>query len=202
MDGLEIVPATVDRFDDVTRMLNPRGRQYACWCMHWRQVPHEDPAERGEHLRALAAQEPAPGMLAYLEEDGAREVVGWLGFAPRSRASSLQHSRVLPRRDPSEWDTAWAVMCFVVRPGYRRRGIAREMLRAAVDYAREHGATVVEGFPVDAEGRRVDVSRAFVGTTSLFESAGFEIVEPTSASSARLTRWVARRELGADATSG
>jgi len=195
MECLEIVPATADRFDDITRMLNPNGREIACWCMHWRQAPHANPAERESHLRALTAQDPSPGLLAYLTASGSAEVVGWLGLAPRSRASSLQRSRVLPRRDPAEWDTAWAVMCFVVRAGYRRRGIARAMLRAAVDYAREHGGTVIEGFPVDAGGRRVDVSRAFVGTTSLFESAGFDIVEPTAASSAHLPRWVARLDL-------
>lgn len=196
-EGLTVLPATADRFDDVARLLNPRDRPQACWCMHWRMPPKGDPDRRPEYLRELAAQDPAPGLLAYLpsDDDGAPTVVGWLGLAPRSRASSLQRTRVLPRRDPAEWETTWAVMCFVVRPGYRRRGIARGMLRAAVGYAREHGAAVIEGFPVDAGGGRIDVGRAFVGTTSLFESVGFDVVEPTSGTSARLTRWLARLEL-------
>ncbi|MGH8964353.1 MAG: GNAT family N-acetyltransferase, partial [Actinomycetes bacterium] len=113
-----------------------------------------------------------------------------------SAASSLQRTRVLPRVDPEAWPTTWAVMCFVVRPGYRRRGIARALLEAAVDHARDHGARVVEGFPVEPEpGRRVPVGAAFVGTVGLFESVGFDRVGPTAATSGRLQRWVLRREL-------
>lgn len=197
MPSVEIVPATADRFDDVTQMLNPRDRSLTCWCMSWRPEPHEDAGERGEHLRTLTGQDPAPGLLACLPEDGPeqRTVVGWLGLAPRSRASMLQRSRVLPRRDPAQWATSWVVMCFLVRPGYRRRGVALALLHGAVDYAREHGATVIEGFPVDPGGERVGVTGAYVGTTGMFEQAGFDIVEPTSATSANLPRWVARREL-------
>ncbi|MGW8567622.1 N-acetyltransferase family protein [Isoptericola sp. NPDC055881] len=202
--GLRIAPADADRFDDVVTMLDPRGRGQVCWCLHWRQ-PRGLPVDgRREHLRDLSGRVPAPGLLAYLAEDGQRdgehvadeEVVGWVGLAPVSAASSLQHSRVLPRVEEAEWPTTWAVMCFVVRPGYRRRGIARALLGAAVDYARDHGAHAVQGFPVEpAPGRRVPVGAAFVGTVGLFESVGFDRVGETAATSGRLPRWVLRREL-------
>lgn len=188
-----VVPATADRFDDVATLLNPNGREEACWCMHWRAPPRDDPRRRGECLRDLAAHEPAPGMLAYA---GDGEPVGWLGVSPRSLARSLQRTRVLPRVEPSEWDTTWAVMCFVVRPGYRRRGVARELLTGAVRHAAAHGARVVEGFPVEPlPGKRVPVSAAFVGTVPLFRSAGFDVVAPTAGTSGRLPRWHARLEL-------
>lgn len=190
-----VVPATADRFDDVTTMLNPTGREQACWCMHWRLPPQEDAHRRGEYLRDLATREPAPGMLAYLDDGDGPQVVGWLGFAPISLAGSLQRSRVLPRTDPEEWPTTWAVMCFVVRPGFRRRGVARAMLQAAVEYAREHGGRVIKGFPVDSEGGRVPVSAAFVGTTDLFESAGFERVAETASTSGKRPRWHLQQEL-------
>jgi len=204
--GLRIVPASADRFDDVATMLNPRGRPQACWCLHWRQPRGMPVDDRREHLRDLAGGTPAPGLLAYLPETdhgdgraGAGEggtVVGWLGFAPVSASSSLQHTRVLPRVEEAEWPTTWAVMCFVVRPGYRRRGLARALLAASVEYAREHGAHAVQGYPVEPEpGRRVPVSAAFVGTVGLFESEGFDRVGETAATSGRLPRWVLRREL-------
>jgi GNAT superfamily N-acetyltransferase len=198
--GLRIAPASADRFDDVVTMLNPRGRPQACWCLHWRQ-PRGMPVDgRREHLRDLSGRTPAPGLLAYLPDpehgEESETVVGWVGLAPVSAASSLQRSRVLPRVDPDDWPTTWAVMCFVVRPGYRRRGVARALLAASVDYAREHGAHAVQGYPVEPEpGRRVPVSAAFVGTVDLFESVGFDRVDETSATSGRLPRWVLRREL-------
>ncbi|AEG44180.1 GNAT family N-acetyltransferase [Isoptericola variabilis] len=189
---MRIEPATADRFDDVATVLNPTGREQACWCMHWRLPPKEDASRREDYLRELAARDPAPGLLAY---DG-DTVAGWLGLAPKSASRMLQRSRVLPPGDPESWPTTWAVMCFTVRPGYRRRGVARALLEGAVEYARAHGARVIEGYPVEPDpGRRVPVSAAFVGTVGLFEQAGFERVAMTSATSGRLPRWVLRREL-------
>lgn len=207
-----VVPATADRFDDVARVLNPNGREQACWCMHWRAPAKEDVTTRGERLRELAEQEPAPGMLAYLGAGTAPaagrgsgsgsgpgetfEVAGWLGFSRRSAARSLQRSRVLPTGEPETWPTTWVFMCVTVRAGFRRQGVARALLDAGVAYAAEHGATALDAFPVEPEaGRRVPVSAAFVGTVAMFERAGFDRLGPTDATSGRLPRWHMRREV-------
>jgi GNAT superfamily N-acetyltransferase len=192
MAQIAVLPATADRFGDIARVLNPTGREQACWCMHWRAPAKEDVTTRGARLRELTEQEPAPGMLAYV---GA-EVAGWLGFSRRSAAGSLQRSRVLPAGDPETWLTTWVFMCVTVRPGFRRQGVAQALLDAGVDYAATHGATALDAFPVEPEpGRRVPVSAAFVGTVGMFEQAGFDRLGPTGATSGRLTRWHLRREL-------
>lgn len=209
MAHIVVVPATADRFDDIARVLNPTGREQACWCMHWRAPAAEDVTTRGARLRELTRQEPAPGMLAYRWAgdspggDGAAprvhersEVAGWLGFSPRSEARSLQRSRVLPVGEPDAWPTTWVFVCVTVRVGFRRQGVAHALLGAGVDYAVVHGATALDAFPVEPEpGRRVPVSAAFVGTVGMFERAGFDRVGPTDATSGRLTRWHMRREL-------
>ncbi|MFD6448642.1 GNAT family N-acetyltransferase [Promicromonospora sp. NPDC060204] len=201
---IAVVPATADRFDDVARVLNPSGREQACWCMHWRAPAKEDVTTRGARLRALTEEEPAPGMLAYLagadagDGEGDGEVAGWLGFSVRSAARSLQRSRVLPVGEPETWATTWVFMCVTVRAGFRRQGVAQALLDAGVDYAAAHGATALDAFPVEPEdGRRVPVSAAFVGTVAMFERAGFDRLEPTDATSGRLTRWHMRREIAA-----
>ncbi|MGW2095237.1 GNAT family N-acetyltransferase [Promicromonospora sukumoe] len=211
---ITVVPATADRFDDVARVLNPNGREQACWCMHWRAPAKEDVTTRGERLRDLTGQEPAPGMLAYLgsgtgsggagSEPGSGaagetpEVAGWLGFSRRSAARSLQRSRVLPTGEPETWPSTWVFMCVTVRAGFRRQGVARALLDAGVAYAAEHGATALDAFPVEPEdGVRVPVSAAFVGTVAMFERAGFDRLAPTDATSGRLTRWHMRREITA-----
>ena len=217
-DGARIVvvPATADRFDDIARVINPTGREEACWCMHWRAPAKEEVTTRGARLRELTEQEPAPGMLAYLGRDAGAvagpgvgagtdagatagegsEVVGWLGFSQRSAARSLQRSRVLPVGEPETWPTTWVFMCVTVRAGFRRQGVAQALLDAGVDYAAAHGATTLDAFPVEPEaGRRVPVSAAFVGTVGMFERAGFDRLAPTDATSGRLTRWHMRREV-------
>jgi hypothetical protein len=42
-----------------------------------------------------------------------------------------------------------------------------------VDFARGYGAPAIEGYPVDNNGSRVDLTMAYVGTRGLFERAGF-----------------------------
>lgn len=198
MAQIAVVPATADRFGDIACVLNPTGREQACWCMHWRAPAKEDVTTREARLHELAEQEPAPGMLAYLGAGSgeAAEVVGWLGFSRRSAARSLQRSRVLPVGEPGTWPTTWVFMCVTVRPGFRRQGVAQALIDAGVDYAAAHGATALDAFPVEPEpGRRVPVSAAFVGTVGMFERAGFDRLGPTSATSGRLTRWHLRREL-------
>jgi GNAT superfamily N-acetyltransferase len=158
MAQIAVVPATADRFDDIARVLNPTGREQACWCMHWRAPAKEDVTTRGARLRELTEREPAPGMLAYLGDPGGTsagepgaDVAGWLGFSRRSDARSLQRSQVLPVGEPETWATTWVFMCVTVRAGFRRQGVAQALLDAGADYAARHGATALDAFPVEPE---------------------------------------------------
>ena len=74
-------------------------------------------------------------------------------------------------------------------------GLSRSVLDAAVAYARERGVQTLEGHPVDRQGRRISATAAFVGTTELFEAAGFVRVQETLVRSGGLTRWLVRRDL-------
>jgi hypothetical protein len=65
-----------------------------------------------------------------------------------------------------------------------------------VDYAASEGASAVEGYPVDNQGQRVDLTMAFVGTRSLFERAGFIKAADTDAVSGGFPRVLMRRILG------
>jgi GNAT superfamily N-acetyltransferase len=74
------------------------------------------------------------------------------------------------------WDDAsvWAIVCFVVRRDFRRRGVSRDLLKAAVDHARAAGASVVEGYPIDvAEFTSSPAGSLYHGTVSMFAAAGF-----------------------------
>jgi len=66
------------------------------------------------------------------------------------------------------------------------------LLLAAVDHAREHGGTVLDGHPVDVGRLRAtpSASALFTGTRSMFAAAGFEEIGRTYTS-----RPVMRRQL-------
>ena len=68
-------------------------------------------------------------------------------------------------------DSVWAVTCFVTRAGFRRRGISRALARAAVEFARDHGARAVEGYPMTIRNAVSD--ELHVGTEGTFAAAGF-----------------------------
>ena len=57
----------------------------------------------------------------------------------------------------------------------RHRG---DILPAAIAYARSNGATTLEAYPVEVPtGERIPSANAFHGTLTMFERAGFAVVE-------------------------
>jgi hypothetical protein len=69
------------------------------------------------------------------------------------------------------------------------------LLAGAVDFARDHGARVLEGYPVDNRGEEVDLTMAYVGTRALFEHAGFEHAAGTTSVLNGFPRVLVRRTL-------
>lgn len=184
---IEVRPAT-DRFDDFAAVVGTqRPGARGCWCMAYRdsRVPVD---ERPDHMRAECATEPGPGVLVYVDEI----VAGWCSIAPRASYRRLLNSRSIPTLDDRD---AWSVVCFVVRAGYRRHGLMHHLLAGAVQHARAHGAELVEGYPVDAAGGRVDVISGYVGTVEVFERAGFKRAASTTGRSGGQPRWVMRKTL-------
>lgn len=104
----------------------------------------------------------------------------------------LVRSRTIPNVDDV---SVWSIVCFKVRVGFRRRGVSKALLDGAIAYARGQGAPVIEAYPIDPEGQRLDVAFAYVGFTGVFEAAGFKRIAETTAHSARKTRWLMRLEL-------
>jgi GNAT superfamily N-acetyltransferase len=165
---IEVRPASV--FADVKTMVGPkRPDANVCWCLSYR-IPSRQNKElvgpqRGERVKKLVGEDPPPGVLAY---DG-DEVVGWAGVHPRSDTAFARNRRI-PHIDSRD---AWSVWCLRIRPGHRGEGISHPLLAGAVAFAFEQGAEVVEGYPVDNRGEKVDLTMAYVGTRALFEAAGF-----------------------------
>lgn len=117
-------------------------------------------------LRRLTRDRVPPGILAYR---GA-EAVGWCAVAPREAYDYLDRSRVLR---PIDDEAVWSVSCLFVAKPYRRQGLSVELLRAAVRFARRHGAGIVEGYPVIPGSDAMPAVFAWTGTYSAFVAAGF-----------------------------
>ena len=171
----QVHPVTADRWPDLEALFGPQGAYSGCWCMHWRLMrpQFKELGEEGRKaaLRHLTHTDPAPGVLAY--QDGAP--VGWCSIGPREAFAALEASRTLKRVDDQP---VWSIVCYYVAETARRSGVMAALLRGAVEYARQQGAGIVEGYPIDlptllSKGKKLTGFLSFVGLASAYREAGF-----------------------------
>lgn len=160
---IEIHRVTPDRWQDLERLFESRGRLRGCWCMIFRagsdgNLPMAAGPERKREMRALTCAGVPVGLLGY--SDGMP--VAWCSVAPRETFRGLAVVG-----EPS--DPVWSVTCFYVQREFRRAGVMQQLLRAAAAEAREAGAVALEAYPVDPDSP----SYRFGGFVPFFEREGF-----------------------------
>jgi len=175
-----IQPATADRVADLDRLFAANGTVGGCWCAYFlvSNADFEAGWRAGNRKRLLdvVRHGDAPaGLLAY--RDG--EPVGWCATGPRDRYARVLRSPHWKQRDRAEDATVWLIPCLFVHRDARRHGLTLELLAAAVDLAREHGAPAVEGLPLAGDGPHPSAD-AYVGTESMFAATGFRVVHRPS----------------------
>lgn len=212
MTDVTILPITAERFVDLVELFGTRGAPSWCWCQYFLTTgsSYERSAEDNKaQLRSQVQSSTSPvGLIAYAagpgpagapgpSAAGEATAVGWVQLGPRPKFPRITQSRGLQKvaaeeGDDLEDDCVWAVTCFVVKVGWRRKGIGGALLKAAAQVARDAGAGAVVGHPVDVAARagRVGGSELYHGAASTFAAAGFEVVGRTGA-----TRPVMRLDL-------
>jgi GNAT superfamily N-acetyltransferase len=129
-------------------------------------------------MRKLVKEGDEPGLLAY--EDGVP--VGWVSVSPRGDFGHLSRSKHYGPRD-NEDDRVWSIVCFIVHPTARHKGVAKALLDGAVEHALARGASEIEAYP---HAR----TRDYMGSAEMFEAAGFRPVR--SASVRTIVRYLPR----------
>jgi GNAT superfamily N-acetyltransferase len=152
------------------------NREWArCYC-HFFEVPKAMPEFTAEQNRtAMSARIDAgemEGFLAYAGDD----VVGWLNAQPRHKLPHCWGRLGIapPPIDvpPSE---AAAIVCFVIAPAWRRRGVARALLEGALSSFRARGVRIVDAFPFRSEPSELPADH-YHGPAGIFRAAGFEVL--------------------------
>lgn len=150
--------------------------------MWWRLSASTFERRRGEAnreaMRRLVDEGDAPGILAY----AGGQPVGWCSIAPREAFPRLERSPVLKRVDDTP---VWSIVCLYVARPFRRRGVTEGLVRAALDHARDRGATAVEAYPMEPREKPYPPVAAWTGFASTFLRVGFEEVH----------RWKATRPI-------
>ncbi len=167
--------ATAQRWEDVMQVFAGRGGS-TCWCQRFRRSGVKDkPTALQDEIEHAAAP---VGLIAYMDDEPA----GWSRVVPRTSLPGIAENRALQRlyaRDDA--DPAWWISCFAVRRTHRGDGVGLALLRTATHFAREQGAAVLDGHPVDVErlSRGASPAAVFTGTMSMFTAPGFHEIGRT-----------------------
>jgi GNAT superfamily N-acetyltransferase len=148
-----------------------------CYC-HYYHVPKSIrwaslSAQRNrETMAARIEVGEMEGFVAYEGDD----VVGWLNAQARHK---LPHCfgrlGIAPTPLPCAPFEAAVIVCFVIAPSRRRRGIARALLRGALESFSARGFRLVDAFPFKS-GASVAATDHFHGPLPIFREAGFGVI--------------------------
>ena len=165
---MKFLPVTPDRWPDLEQFFEARGGPKHCWCMVFRPMSSADrragaPAKKQALAQTVAANTPV-GILAYVDD----EPVAWCSIAPLETYTNLRTRSYVS--DGSDTENVWSIACFYIRSAYRRQGMTTQLINAAIDYAKDNGAKVIEAYPVDYDSP----SYSYMGRIGTFERLGFE----------------------------
>lgn len=184
----EIAP---DLWDDFERLFGANGACGGCWCQYWRvakggKLWEETTGAKAKRLtKGLILSGQMTGLLAY----AGASPVGWCSYGPRADFPRLETAKAYQREDTGG---VWSVNCFFIDKEYRRMGLAAEMLSAALKFMKKKKVKMVEAYPtpLTQDGKKLPAAFVWTGPLSIFENAGFQIIQRLSYS-----RPLVRKEL-------
>jgi ribosomal protein S18 acetylase RimI-like enzyme len=167
--GPELLDDFLSFFDRVAFTDNPDWASCYCYYYHidcsdaeWAGRSKE---ENREGARQLVHSGKLNGYLAFTKES----TVGWCNANDRA-----SYDRLIAQREFRPWndEKVGSIVCFIIAPGYRRKGIARMLLEAACLGFAEKGYEYVEAYP---RRKASTDAQHYHGPLPLYEKAGFKI---------------------------
>jgi len=123
---LKVLPLTPDLWPAMEDLFGNQGPCSRCWRMYWRKgaAYRREPPERNKGaFRDLVLNGPPPGLLGFDDDLS----VGSCQLTPRDALPWLNRVAELKGTDDIP---VWAITCFYIRKGYRRRGVTSALIEA------------------------------------------------------------------------
>lgn len=178
MNNLTYSPLTPENWRDFENLFGKNGACGGCWCMLWRLKRSIYDTQKGEQNKLamydLVKSGEEPGIIAY----AGQTPVGWCALSLRNNYPALERSRVLKKVDDQK---VWSITCFFIDKKYRHQGISTQLLKFAIEYCKNKGATIVEGYPVEPKNDKMPAVFAWTGIASAYLKTGFKEVARRSA---------------------
>jgi len=167
----ELLEDFLNFFDNIAFSDNPEWGGCYCHFYHfagnmeqWKEATKE---QNRNATITLIKEEEMNGLLAFI----GNEPAGWCNV------NSKDNYKKNPFDDEPE-DTLEgkiaSIVCFLIAPAHRKKGVARKLLKHAIKTLKEEGFAWIEAYP-----RKGDLSDAhsYHGPVSLFTSEDFSIVK-------------------------
>lgn len=166
-------------FDE--RAFSDGNPEKGCYCVwhHWTDQHEQERSLLPEDQRPYCKRTYAKTLIesgtlnGFVALDG-DQIVGFCNADLKNH-----YFRLRREKDAGHWigvdekDKILSIVCFIVAPDMRRKGIAKALLDGACRYAQEKGYDYVEGYPPQGAFSERDCG----GSLSMFVNAGFEIIE-------------------------
>lgn len=118
----------------------------------------------------------AHGILLYDGDDP----IGWCAYGLRQEFPRIDNGRNYKRLElKGEPEKLWRITCFFVDRDYRKRGVAKLALRAALNSIKNKGGGVVEAYPVTQKSAKAWSKWSnwfWFGTESMYEREKFKVI--------------------------
>lgn len=176
--SFRIEPLTKKNWAKLLQLFGPRGAGANCWCMHFRlnKSGHEEGKANDGNKNAfkqLVWDDRPTGLIGFYDD----LPIAWCALSPREDFERLKRSRV---HRPIDDKKVWSIPCTFVAKEFRKYGVSVQLLKGAIDYAKEKGIEILEAYPTIPTQDKVPDGFLWIGHYKSFERAGFEIVDTTS----------------------
>jgi GNAT superfamily N-acetyltransferase len=182
--AVAVAPLRPEQAGDFLRFFDhERGAAFAdnpawakCYC-HYYHVPK---SIRWTALSARLNRNAMEGRIDVGEMEGfvayeGDDVVGWVNAQPRHKLPHcFARLGIAPTPLPCEPFEAAVIVCFVIAPSRRRRGIARALLHGALESFTARGFKLVDAFPFNSGNSELAADH-YHGPLPIFVEAGFAV---------------------------
>lgn len=171
---MEIVALSADTWDLFEALgTKHNGVWGGCWCT-WFTPDCAEKKQTAEGNRLLKKRlvEEGRNHAALVVQDG--QAIGWAEYGPLAELPNIKHRKQVEAEQDQPPD--WRITCFFTDRDHRRSGVAEAALQGALDLIADAGGGLVESYPMDTGGEKMNSSFLHNVTRSMFEDAGFTVV--------------------------
>lgn len=163
----DLIEDFLNFFDNIAFSDNPEWSGCYCHFYHfagsreqWRKATKE---ENRIATTTLIKENVMKGFLAFVNG----KPVGWCNVNSKEIYNKIPIDTA--SEDSSEEKIA-SLVCFLIAPAYRRKGVARKLLHYAIEFLKEKRYSCIEAYPRKGE---LSDAHSYHGPVSLFNSEGF-----------------------------